>query len=199
MSGSEARKWMAVPRFTDAAVTRARLVAVPRVRRRAARVPFVILVTVVLLGGIVGLLLFNTSMQQAAFTGADLEERVEVLTAREQTLVREIEQMRDPQRLAEAATAQGMVPAPAPALIDLGTGDIVVAGEPATAEDGLDIAPEAPVKPAELSPAPVYVDLPAAPETPQTPATGETPATDGTAVAPGTATPETPADETPTN
>lgn len=186
MSGSEAPRWRAVPRLAEVTTTRARLVSVPRVRRRAARVPFVILVTAVLLGGIVGLLLFNTSMQQAAFTGAELESRAEVLSARQQTLVREIEQLRDPQRLAEAATAQGMVPAPQPALVDLRTGEIVLPGEVATTDDGLAIEPKAPVKPAELSPAPIYVDPPAA--SPETPAAGEAPAV-----------PEAPAAEVPTN
>ena len=52
----------------EAAVDRARLTVVPHRRRvRAPRMPFVTLVSVVLLGGIVGLLCFNTQMQQASF------------------------------------------------------------------------------------------------------------------------------------
>ena len=49
-----------VPRIAEAAVERARLTVVPRRRTRAGRVPFVALVSLVLLGGVVGLLLFNT-------------------------------------------------------------------------------------------------------------------------------------------
>ncbi|MDF9716550.1 hypothetical protein INN71_05760 [Nocardioides sp. ChNu-153] len=177
MSSSAAQRRLAVPRFAEAAVERARLQVVPRVRRRAPRVPFVILVTAVLLGGIVGLLLFNTSMQQAAFTGAALEERATVLEARQQTLTQELQDLRDPQRLGEEATAMGMVPAGPPAVVDLGSGEIVVEGEVASRDDALDVAPPEPVKPAVLSPEPEIRDVPA-------PAT---PATPGTAVAPGAA------------
>ena len=52
-----------VPRIAEAAVERARLTVVPRTaRRRAPRVPFVTLVSLLLVGGVAGLLFFNTSM-----------------------------------------------------------------------------------------------------------------------------------------
>lgn len=85
-----------------------RLAVVPR-PDRAPRVPFVVLVTLLLLGGVVGLLLFNTQMQQASFAATALERQATTLAAREQTLVRELESLRNPQRLAEAAQAQGLV------------------------------------------------------------------------------------------
>lgn len=178
MSASVSR-WRAVPRLSQEAVDRVRLRAVPRVRARAPRVPFVILVSALLLAGTVGLLLFNTSMQQAAFTGAALQERADVLSAREQTLTREVEQLRDPQRLAEAATAQGMVPAGSPAILDLRSGEIVLPGIPASAEDALDVSTPAPVKPSELTPEPIYRDVPAAPAAPADPAVPTDPATPG--------------------
>ena len=56
-----------LPRLAEDAVDRARLTVVPRRRVRAARMPFVTLVSLVLLGGVVGLLCFNTQMQQASF------------------------------------------------------------------------------------------------------------------------------------
>ena len=62
-----------MPRIAWAAVERARLTVVPRRRTKAARMPFVLLVSLVLLGGVVGLLLFNTSMQQASFAATSLE------------------------------------------------------------------------------------------------------------------------------
>ena len=46
--------------LAEAALDRARLTVVPRTGARAARMPFVTLVVVVLLGGVVGLLCFNT-------------------------------------------------------------------------------------------------------------------------------------------
>ncbi|WZH53242.1 MAG: hypothetical protein PIR53_04420 [Nocardioides alkalitolerans] len=165
MSSAPAPRWRGVPRIAEEAVERARLQVVPRVRARAPRVPFVILVGAVLLAGTVGLLLFNTSMQQAAFTGAELQSRVDLLDAKEQTLARQAEELRDPQRLAEQATAMGMVPASSPAVIDLREGRITVPGVPASPEDALDVAPPEPVKPAVLDPAPIYRDVtpPAAP------------------------------------
>ena len=63
----------AVPRLAEEAVARARLTVVPRRRVRAARMPFVTLVSLVLLGGVVGLLCFNTPMQQASFAATKLE------------------------------------------------------------------------------------------------------------------------------
>jgi outer membrane murein-binding lipoprotein Lpp len=145
------------------------------VRARAPRVPFVILVGAVLLAGTVGLLLFNTSMQQAAFTGAELQSRVDLLDAKEQTLARQAEELRDPQRLAEQATAMGMVPASSPAVIDLREGRITVPGVPASPEDALDVAPPEPVKPAVLDPAPIYRDV----TPPAAPAQGTTQGTPG--------------------
>ncbi|HEY1175080.1 MAG TPA: hypothetical protein VGF17_02905, partial [Phytomonospora sp.] len=62
-----------VPRIAEVAVERARLTVVPRRRVRAPRMPFVALVSMVLLGGVVGLLLLNTSMQQAAFASTSLQ------------------------------------------------------------------------------------------------------------------------------
>ncbi|HEY1135027.1 MAG TPA: hypothetical protein VGE77_10650 [Nocardioides sp.] len=167
MSSAPAPRWRGVPRIAEEAVERARLQVVPRVRARAPRVPFVILVGAMLLAGTVGLLLFNTSMQQAAFTGAELQSRVDLLTAKEQTLAREQEQLRDPQRLAEQASAMGMVPAATPAVIDLREGEITVPGRPATPEDALDVDPPAPVKPSVLDPAPIYRDVTPPPATGQ--------------------------------
>src|SRR5690606_22108134 len=84
----------------EAAVSRARLTVVPQTRRPAARVPFVFLVSVVMLTGVIGLLMFNTSMQQASFTATRLEEQAATMAAREQTLRMELDDLRDPQRVA---------------------------------------------------------------------------------------------------
>ena len=76
----QARAEPRVPRIAEAAVERARLTVVPAAgARRAPRVPFVILVSLLLVGGVVGLLLFNTSMQQASFTATALEQQAAVL------------------------------------------------------------------------------------------------------------------------
>lgn len=97
-------------RLSDsAAAARARLSVVPRVRTRAPRMPFLALVTLMLVGGVVGLLMFNTQMQQASFAEANLEDEASALTSRQEQLEAEIENLRDPQRVAQAAQEQGMV------------------------------------------------------------------------------------------
>ncbi|WP_309649402.1 hypothetical protein [Nocardioides sp.] len=150
--------------LAGAAVERARLTVVPRRRTRAPKVPFVTLVSLLLLAGVVGLLLFNTSMQQASFTTTALQERATNLAAREQALEMELEELRDPQRLAaEAQRRFGMEPAGAPLFLSLESGKVTgERGEPA---ERLDLVPDQPTRPGVLDPAPivttVFGDVPA--------------------------------------
>jgi type II secretory pathway pseudopilin PulG len=152
-----------VTRIAQEAVDKARLTVVPRVRTRAPRVPFVTLVSLVLVGGIVGLLLFNTSMQQASFAASSLENEADVLAAREQTLRMELDELRNPQRVAEEAQKMGMVIPAAPVFLDLETGRTSGVRTPATRENALQLLPPAPVKPAILAPAPTVVEVPPTP------------------------------------
>ena len=142
-------------------------------RTRAPRVPFVTLVSLVLVGGIVGLLLFNTSMQQASFSAANLEKEADTLAAREQTLRMELDELRNPQRVALEAQRMGMVVPTAPVFLDLATGETIGVRTPATRENAIQLLPPAPVKPAVLAPAPTVVLAP--PE-----ASATDPATDAT-------------------
>lgn len=150
-----------VPRIAEAAVERARLTVVPRRRTRAARVPFVTLVSLLLVSGVAGLLLFNTSMQQASFTATALEERAAVLDAREQSLQMELEKLRDPQRVAVQARSIGMVPPSSPAFLRLTDGKVLGTPAPAVVENGLRVLPLPTRKPANLRPDPVIVEPPA--------------------------------------
>ena len=87
-----------VPRLAGAALERARLTVVPkRRRRRSSPVPFLLVVSMLAVGGIVGLLLFNTSMQQASFAATSLQHQADTLVARQQTLQMQLDQLRDPQ------------------------------------------------------------------------------------------------------
>lgn len=153
-----------VPRIAGAAVERARLTVVPRRRVRAARMPFVALVSMVLLGGVVGLLLFNTSMQQAAFATTELQRQADTLAARQQTLQMDLDRLRDPQRIAAAAVRLHMVQAGNVAFLDLRSGRVVGEPSPGAAATTFPIWPKAPAKPAELAPKPrvVWVAPPAA-------------------------------------
>ena len=152
-----------VTRIAQEAVDRARLTVVPRVRSRAPRVPFVTLVSLVLVGGIVGLLLFNTSMQQASFAASSLESQADTLAAREQTLRMELDELRDPQRVATQAQQMGMVIPSAPVFLDLESGTTSGVRTPATRENAIQLQPPAPIKPANLAPAPIVVEVPATP------------------------------------
>ena len=161
-----------VTRIAQEAVDKARLSVVPRVRTRAPRVPFVTLVSLVLVAGIVGLLLFNTSMQQASFAASSLEAQADTLAAREQTLRMELDDLRNPQRVALEAQEMGMVIPSAPVFLDLRTGRTSGVRTPATRENAIRLLPPAPVKPAILAPAPTVVEVPADPATGQ-PVAGE--------------------------
>jgi hypothetical protein len=155
-----------VPRIAEAAVERARLTVVPRApRRRAARVPFIALVSVLLVGGVAGLLCFNTSMQQASFTATALDEQAQVLDAREQSLNMQLDALRDPQRVALQAKKLGMVPPSSPAFLRLSDGKVLGDPAPATSVDSIRVTPLPTRKPRNLRPRPVIVPAPAEPAT----------------------------------
>lgn len=145
-------------RLSAAAGPKRVIKAVPRLRSRRPRVPFVMLVSLILVTGVVGLLLFNTSMQQASFDSTRLEEQAAALSAREEGLQMELEQLRDPQRLAALARRNGMVPARSAAFLDLETGELSgPKPTPATRNDALRDAPPKRPKPKVLTPPPTQV------------------------------------------
>jgi hypothetical protein len=171
MSNTAAQIRSRMPRIAEVAVERARLTVVPRRRTRASRMPFVALVSMVLLGGVVGLLLFNTSMQQASFAATALEGQATTLSARQQALEMDLDRLRNPQRIAAAATRLGMVQAGNPAFLELGSGRVT--GEPSVGgTTPLRIDPRPPTKPSVLDPAPTIVEVPATETTGET--TGDT-------------------------
>lgn len=161
MSSTAAQVRARLPRIAEVAVRRARLTVVPRpgTRPRAPRVPFVTLVSLILLGGVVGLLMFNTSMQQASFRAAALEQQVDDLTAQEEALDVELQGLRDPQRIASEAQQMDMVlPAGGPLVIDQGTGKVLGdAGQTVLPGFQLPQTVPGPGRPASLDPDPVIV------------------------------------------
>jgi hypothetical protein len=151
-----------VPRFAEAAVERARLTVVPPRRAigrtQAARTPFAVLVIAMLVAGVVGLLMFNTNMQQASFKATALQEQVNAQTAKEQALNMELDSLRNPQRLASAAKRLGMVPPAQPAFIRL-DGRVLGAPVAATGEDAVRINPLPTPKPPALKQKTVVVKV----------------------------------------
>ena len=134
------------------AARRARLTVVPTMRSRAPKVPFIALVSMVLVAGVVGLLLFNTSMQQASFARTSLQDQADLLSAREQTLALQLDDLGDPQRLAQQARDMGMVPAGNAAFLDLRTGKVIGTPAPAADDNPLRVAPYPAPKPEALVP-----------------------------------------------
>jgi cell division protein FtsB len=149
--------------LAGAALQRARLTVVPRVRSRHSPLPFVTLVSFVLLAGVIGLLMFNTSMQQASFTATAMEQQAATLTAREQSLRMELDVLRDPQRVAAQAQRMGMVVPATPAFLRLSDGKVLGTPTPATRDNAVRLLPRAPQKPAVLDPAPHIVLVTATP------------------------------------
>lgn len=145
-----------VQRIAEAAVERARLTVVPRQRLRAPRVPFVTLVSLILLAGVVGLLMFNTSMQQNAFAASALEEQAADLRSQQQALEAEVEEKRDPQWVGEWCRKNGCVLPTSPEFLQLdgtGGGRVLGAdGDAAPPATPFDPSLPAASKPAELVP-----------------------------------------------
>lgn len=178
------------PRAAAAAVERARLAVVPNRSLRAPRAPFAVLVFVILVAGVVGLLMFNTHMQQASFRATRLADRAEALAAKRQALDMELERLRDPQRLADAGRKLGMVVPTVPAFVRLGDGTVVGVPTSATPEDAMRILPLPARRPSVLDPKPIThkvllpVTQPAAKNSGQT-STANGPASAGRATSAG--------------
>jgi hypothetical protein len=148
-----------VPRLAGAALERARLTVVPkRTRHRTSPVPFLVVVSMLAVGGIVGLLLFNTSMQQASFAATDLQRQADALQAKQQSLQMGLDRLRDPQSIALKAQRMGMVLPTSPAVLDLRTGKVLGDPVPATRLDGLRLLAPPPSRPALLDP-PAHVTV----------------------------------------
>lgn len=137
---------------------RERLALVPPRAVKRARIPFVALIAVILAGGVAGLLLFNTQMQQGAFEIEHLQAEAAALTATQQDQSMQLLRMSDPQRLAASARRLGMVAPPNPAFLDLATGRILGVPAAATSLNAMNIGGTgAAPTPKSLRPAPHIV------------------------------------------
>jgi hypothetical protein len=174
------------PQLYTAAVSRARLTVVPRQEPRAPRTPFVILVAAVLLAGVVGLLLFNTHMQQGSFRATALEARATALHATQQSLEMELDQLRDPQQVALRAQQLGMVPIANPAFLSLPDGRTRGEARPATRLDAQRLTPLPTRKPADYRRPVRRVPWDGAAGDLDTPQPGADAVTPGTGTAPAT-------------
>jgi len=113
------------PQGSRPTAPRPRLTVVPPVRAPVPRAPFVLLVSGLLTGGLVGLLFLHTAIAEDSFRLHDLTARSVVLADRAQALEQEVAMAAAPQRLAVRATALGMVRSENPVFIRTSDGRIL--------------------------------------------------------------------------
>ncbi len=121
------------PSLRTQSASRAQLSVVPVGTPSASRIPFVALVVAVLVAGLIGLLVLNTSLQQGAYTITHLRDQAADLRLRQQNLELAVGRLQAPQRVAEEALAIGMVQGDSPAFLSLTTGEVIgvpTAGQP---------------------------------------------------------------------
>jgi hypothetical protein len=116
-----------------ASAPRPRLVALPRLRTRAPRTPFVLLVLGILGTGLLSLLLLNTALAQGSFRIHDLQSTASTLGDRQQQLQQTVDRMSTPAHLSAAARRLGLVQVHNPGYLRLSDGRVLGDPRPAVA------------------------------------------------------------------
>ncbi|MCA1223621.1 septum formation initiator family protein, partial [Streptomyces sp. 8L] len=83
----------------------------------AARTPFVLLVVLLLAGGLITLLMLNSSLNEGSFKLSRLKKQTQDLTDEQQALQRDVDDRSAPGALAQRARTLGMVPGGNPAFL----------------------------------------------------------------------------------
>ncbi len=96
------------------------------------RAPFVALVLVVVVAGVMGILVLNTKINENAFRLSHLQTQQSSLNQQEQQLDQQLAALDSPNSLAAAARRLGLVPAGTPAYITMPDGTVVGVPQPAT-------------------------------------------------------------------
>lgn len=116
---------------------RPRLRLAPPVPVAAPRTPFVLLIVLVVVAGVLGILVLNTKIAESGIQLTDLKKQQAQLDLREQQITQEITEAESPGRLEAAAKRLGLVPAGAPAFIRLPDGKIIGVPQPATGKPSI--------------------------------------------------------------
>jgi hypothetical protein len=116
-------------RRATALLPRLRIVRAPSAQR--TRAPFILLCVAVLVGALLAALMLNVAMAQSAFTLRDQQVELARLTEQQQKVEQQLGRAASPEVLAGRARALGMVPALAPAFIQLSDGTIIGESGPA--------------------------------------------------------------------
>lgn len=113
------------PRIRQApAPTRPWLRAIQGDAKSITRIPFLVVMSCVLAGGMVGLLLLNTTLQNQAFQLRSLQKQANDLGYKQAMLQGQVDRANSPEQLGSRAAALGMVPNPHPAYLRLADGRI---------------------------------------------------------------------------
>ncbi|MEU0688953.1 septum formation initiator family protein [Streptomyces uncialis] len=178
------------PKLRGRAARLARLL--PAGPSRAARTPFVLLMVLLLGGGLITLLMLNSSLNEGSFRLRELKLETTELTDEEQALQRDVDAHAAPDALQRRARELGMVPGGDPAFLDPdgtvrgvpGAASPTALSAPATPRPGL----AAPPAPTTGTPSPSPSPSSAAPSPGAPPASSPTPSA-GPAGSPAAATP----------
>uniref|UniRef100_UPI0012E9D1FD FtsB family cell division protein n=1 Tax=Streptomyces apocyni TaxID=2654677 RepID=UPI0012E9D1FD len=84
----------------------------------AARMPFVLLVVMLLGGGLIALLVLNSSLNEGSFRLSDLRKKTTELTEERQRLQRDVDRHAAPDALERRARELGLVPGGNPAFLE---------------------------------------------------------------------------------
>jgi hypothetical protein len=116
---------------------RPRLRLAPPMPVAVPRAPFVLLIVLVVVAGVLGILVLNTKIAESGIQLTKLKEQQAQLDLREQQVSQEIALAESPGHLDAAAKRLGLVPAGAPAFIRLPDGKIIGVPQPATGEPSI--------------------------------------------------------------
>jgi hypothetical protein len=133
-SGAALRTNRTVRTDIQALRRRANLSLVRPGARQAGTLPFLLTIGVMLIGGLVGLLMFNTSMQNVAFAQNSLQAEATNLAAQQQALDLQLNNLDNPQHLASRARRLGMVIPQTVAMIKVPTGKMLGTPTPANGD-----------------------------------------------------------------
>lgn len=100
----------------------------------APRVPFIGLVLVLVVGGVLGILLLNTKINENSFRLHDLRQGQADLDQRQQELEERLAGYESPNNLAAAACKLGLVPVDVPAFLRMPDGRVIGTLRPAAGE-----------------------------------------------------------------
>jgi hypothetical protein len=123
---------LAPDRGSGAGKTKRRLRVAPPAPVTVPRAPFVALVLIVVVAGVLGILVLNTKINENAFRLAQLRSQRSHLDQQEQQLDQQLADLESPNSLAAAACRLGMVYVDGPAYLQLPNGQVVGVPQPAT-------------------------------------------------------------------